>query len=62
MKKACKKLHASIVALRQNSVAEIQTVFARWIDVPSDFGNPLRTRLFSPLTHLLALSLTGALT
>ena len=62
MRKACGKLHASIAALRQNSVAEIQGVFAQWIDVPSNFGNPIRTRLFSPLTHLLALPLTGALT
>ena len=62
MKKACKKLHAAIVAVQKDSGAEIQTMYARWIDVPSHFGNPLRTRLFSPLTHLLALPLTGART
>ena len=62
MKTASKKLHSSITALRQSSVTDIKDVFDKWICLPDGFGNPARIRLFSPLTHFLALPLSGALT
>jgi hypothetical protein len=60
MKTASTKLRSSLTTLRQSSVADIKNVFDKWICLPDGFGNPARIRLFSPLTHLLALPLTGA--
>jgi hypothetical protein len=62
MKTASTKLCSSLTALRQSSVAEIKDVFDKWICLPDGFGSPTRIRLFSPLTHLLALPLSGPLT
>jgi hypothetical protein len=60
MKTAATKLRSFLTTLRQSSVADIKNVFDKWICLPDGFGNPARIRLFSPLTHLLALPLTGA--
>ena len=61
MKTTSGKFRSSITTLRQGSVAEIKDVFDKWVCLPKGFGNPARIRLFSPLKHLLALPLTGAL-
>jgi hypothetical protein len=55
------RLRSSLAALRQGSIADIKAVFDTWVCLPDGFGNPTRIRLFSPLAHLLALPLSGAL-
>ncbi len=45
--------------LREHTLADLGTLFAPWVRAGPAFGTPKRRRLFSPLTHLLALPLPG---
>ena len=40
-------------------LGELLQLFGPWVRLPEDFGAPERQRLFSPLTHLLAVSIAG---
>ncbi len=39
---------------------ELVQLLGRWVPLPQRFGDPKRNRLFSPLTHLLAVLGSGA--
>ena len=50
MSRGCRRLtHAPL--------GELVDLFEPWLRLPATFGAPAKNRLFSPLTHLLALSL-----
>lgn len=40
--------------LRRETLQEVRDLFLPWLDLPADFGQGAYTRLFSPLTDLLA--------
>ena len=47
--------------VRECLVSDLGEVFAQWIEIPETFANPERTRLFSPLTNVLVVSVPSAL-
>jgi hypothetical protein len=55
------KLKAEMRKLKATSPAHIEEVFTQWVNLPKSFGRPARSRLFSPLTHLLAVPLPSPL-
>ena len=44
---------------QSETVQELRDLFRPWLNLPGDFGKGAYDRLFSPLTHLLALPLAG---
>lgn len=48
------RLKAQMQTLKTPSPTHIEEVFSLWVTLPGNFGHPARSRLFSPLTHLLA--------
>ncbi len=40
---------------QNETVQELRDLFAPWLSLPEDFGKGAYDRLFSPLTHLLAI-------
>lgn len=46
--------------MAEKTPAELGRLFGPWASLPGGFGAGERTRLFSPLQDLLALSLPGA--
>ncbi len=44
---------------QSETVQELRDLFEPWLRLPKDFGNGAYDRLFSPLTHLLAILVTG---
>ena len=53
------RLRTGTKKLKAMSVTHIGGVFGHWVKLPKDFGHAVRHRLFSPLTCLLALPLSG---
>jgi len=55
--------HAILQAGRRmaqsETVQELRDLFKPWLSLPQDFGKGAYDRLFSPLTHLLAIPLPG---
>jgi hypothetical protein len=51
------RLMAHVQKLKTPSPTHIEEVFSTWVNLPENFGNPARRRLFSPLTRLLAVPL-----
>ncbi|MCK4671240.1 MAG: hypothetical protein KAT47_01775 [Candidatus Aegiribacteria sp.] len=56
------KLHTRMMRLRKSSITGIREVFGKWIRLPEEFGQPVRNRLFFPLTGILGVSFSSALT
>lgn len=54
------KMGAAIRKLKTSSGMDIEEMFGKCISLPGDFGHALRKRLFFPLSHLLAVSLSDA--
>jgi len=46
-------------SLRRATLQELDGLFGPLVSLPHDFGGGIRTRLFSPLKNLLALSFPG---
>lgn len=46
--------------LSQETLGQLSHVFGPWVGLPRDFGSGKRTRFFSPLKDLLAVSFPGA--
>ena len=60
MRKGYGQLAQRADTLAQAPVAELVELFGPWLPVAQAVGPPKRDRLFSPLTHLLALLGPGA--
>jgi hypothetical protein len=52
-------LHNQVTRLKTKTVDEIMTLWNPWIHLTQILGPPQRMRLFSPLTDLLAVPLSG---
>jgi hypothetical protein len=50
----------AIRKLKSSSGMDIEEMFGNCIRLPWDFGHAVRKRLFFPLAHLLAVSLSDA--
>jgi len=59
MSRGCRCLSTHARRLTHAPLGELVDLFEPWLRLPATFGAPARNRLFSPLTHLLALSLPG---
>lgn len=55
------RLKAQAQKLTTPSPTHIEEVFSSWVNLPRNLGRPARQRLFSPLTHLLAVPLPSPL-
>ncbi len=44
---------------QSETVQELRDLFQPWLSLPQDFATGAYDRLFSPLTHLLAIPLAG---
>lgn len=55
MNRGCRRLSAHARRLTHAPLGELVDLFEPWLRLPATFGAPARNRLFSPLTHLLAL-------
>ncbi len=44
---------------QSETVQELRALFQPWLSLPEHFGKGAYDRLFSPLTHLLVISLAG---
>ena len=45
--------------VQSETLQELRDLFQPWLSLPEDFGKGAYERLFSPLTHLLAIPLAG---
>ena len=61
MQNAVSRMKRNIERMKNRPVAEMMEMFENIVQLPENFGNPIRTRLFSPLYYLLALSVPGPL-
>jgi len=61
MARGVRRFRAQVRHVREHSISDLEHVFAKWLDMPQTFGNPARKRLFSPLTHVLVVSVPSAL-
>ena len=59
MRKGYGQLAQRAGTLAQAPVAELVELFGPWLPVAQAVGPPKRDRLFSPLTHLLAVLVAG---
>ena len=57
MTKSYGPLRQRVKTLAHAPLSELVELFGAWVSLSEDFGAPKRKRLFSPLTHLLAISL-----
>lgn len=44
---------------QHETLQELRDLFQPWLRLPENFGKGAYERLFSPLTHVLAISLAG---
>lgn len=54
------KFAGRVRAVGREGACELRQVFGAWLDLSEAFGEPLRKRLFFPLTDLLAVFVAGA--
>jgi len=59
MRKGSQRLAKAVKTAAKTEYGELKKLFGPWVPLPQGFGSPKRQRLFSPLTHLLALSRSG---
>lgn len=59
MTKGYGRLTQRVKTVSKAPLGELVELFGAWVPMPEDFGAPKRLRLFSPLTHFLAVSLAG---
>jgi len=52
-------LSAEIHITTKTTLSELVELFAPWVELPERFGHNIRDRLFSPLTDVLAVPVSG---
>ncbi len=55
------KMKRNVEQLKNMPLPQMMETFGNLVQLPENFGNPIRTRLFSPLCNLLDLSVPGTL-
>ena len=53
------KMKSGVERLKNMELMEMMETCGNLLELPGDFGNPVRVRLFSPGNHLLALPRPG---